>query len=176
MKSINLLGLAISLVRADAASDPYYTSNEVSAEVSPRIRELAAKPDSKNPVHLDALRNHLVPLSILSVFKSPRFTGDTPPGIKAFMTTQVFLSGQRRDGFSYPLFLRYAIEKFGGKNKNITIEDICTKGGKACPEGYKKVMLKDDKDEISKKNATEKVDVNTPRIVSPEGEETPKNS
>lgn len=146
MKSINLLGLAIvSLARAGkATSDPFYTNGILKAEVSQHAKDLSSKPDWENPIFLDSYKNGLLPNKILTTFKSPNFVGNTPPGITTFMASQVFLSGERKDGYVYPLFLKHAIRSFDGRNKNIVVEDICanSKDGKQCAEGYKKVTVK----------------------------------
>lgn len=173
MKSINLLGLAmISLIRAKE-SDKYYTNDNMSVEFSQHTKDVASREDSKNPVFLDAYKNDLYPSNIVTVLRSPRFIGNPPPGITKFMASQIFLSGESgskkgEKKYTYPLFSSNAMSKFDDKSRNIKIEDICSRGGKGCPEGYKKVTVKNDTVDSKKRNNAEEVDLNTPRTASPE--------
>lgn len=142
MKTSNILAIVlVSLIRAQ---DPFYNDEKISAEVSPHAQTLANKPKWENPIYLDAMKNGLLPNKILTTFKSPKFIGSPPPGITTFMASQVFLSGERKDGFVYPLFLKQAIEDFDGKQSKFVVEDVCSKnrdGESKCPTGYKKVTV-----------------------------------
>ena len=132
MNFLGIIGLAA------AGNNLFYLDQKLVAEVDPHAKDLSLKPKWENPIYLDALKNDLLPNKILTTFKAPNFMGVAPPGITTFMAFQVFLSGERKGGFVYPLFLKYAIEDFDGKNKNIIMDDVCTKyGKKACPPGSK---------------------------------------
>lgn len=169
MKTSNILTIVLmSLIRAQ---DPFYNDEKISAEVSPRAQNLANKPKWENPIYLDAMKNGLLPNKILTTFKSPKFIGSPPPGITTFMASQVFLSGEKKDGFVYPLFLKQAIEDFDGKQSKFVVEDVCSKkenGEGKCPIGYKKITVS--------KSAT---DSSSEKCAQPSGEkktEEPKSN
>lgn len=169
MKSVNLLGLAmVSLTRALTTGDPFYTNGIIRAEVSQHAKNLSTKPDWENPIFLDSYTNGLLPNKILTTFKSPNFIGDTPPGVTNFMVTQVLLNGERPNGTVYPLWMRDAIKKFDGKNKRITVDDVCTKdkNGKPCADGYKKVTVKKDKIDCAINTTVEEAVTTTTKTTS----------
>lgn len=139
MLYIQRLGL---LVIVKAAKDLFFNDGKLAVEVSQSAIDLSKKPKHENPIYLDTIKNGLLPNKILTTFKSPNFIGTPPPGITTFMTYQVFLSGERKGGYTYPLFLKPAIEDFNGTDSNISVGDLCNKhSDKTCPEGFRKVIV-----------------------------------
>lgn len=145
MNLLGIIGLAL------AQTNTFFDDRKLNVELSDRAKEMAAKNMYENPVYLDAKKNGLYLNKILSTFTNPNFTGVAPPGITTFMTNQVLLSGERRDGYVYPLHLKNVVEVFDEKNRKLVIEDNCSKSGqKGCPEGYKKIIVNPDAPEKEK--------------------------
>lgn len=152
MNFIGMIGLVC------AGDDRFFTSQKLSVTVDPRNMLLAGKPAGENPIHLDAIKNGLYPINIITAFRNPNFIGTPPPGVLKFMHEQAILAGGKKGGFVYPLLSKEAVEQFNGEK--IVLEDSCKKnGGKGCPAGYKKVTS------TSKDAKPEAEESGTPKIV-----------
>ena len=76
------------------------------------------------------------------------------------------MSGERKNGFVYPLFLHSALNIFG--NDKIVIENDCNKSGnKSCPSNYKKVIKNPNGEEPEKSEKKEEEGIKENKISIP---------
>lgn len=144
MKFVGILELALLPFISALLRDRFYDDNNLTVEVSEYTKGVASRPIESNPVYLDASKHGLYPTKVLTIIASPKFKGNPPPGITAFMTSQVLLSGEKKNGFVYPLFVSEAIKHFNGKTNTLKFANNCTvdaNGKEECKPGYSKVIV-----------------------------------
>ncbi|KAM0679880.1 hypothetical protein GINT2_002052 [Glugoides intestinalis] len=141
MKLINALTLAFfSLVNA-YFSDPIFTEDPGSVIPTEYMIKLGNAAPETNPIVLDATKYGLKPSRMFTTLQSPGLHGTPPPGIVEFMFSQIALSGERPDGYKYPLFLGEANKLFNASKPLVSFASSCDKTTPTCKNCYQPISV-----------------------------------
>lgn len=142
MKLINALTLAFFSVVNAYFNDHIFTEDPGSVIPTEYMVKLGSASPETNPIVLDALKYGLKPSRMFTTLQSPGLHGTPPPGIVEFMFSQIALSGERPDGYKYPLFLGEANKLFNSDKPLVSFASVCDKKTGPCKPCYQPINVK----------------------------------